>query len=109
HATRIAEMRPGPFPLRAARSVTERPPGKDQDQAPLASSLLVTPVTTHAGLGSARSATATLIVIEVIFLFGGHSEVRLGVTDAILGGVVSTARNVPVAVEPSRNSDGFPA
>ena len=44
----------------------------------------------------------------VIFLFGGHSEVRLGVTDAILGGVVSTARNVPVAVEPSRNSDGFP-
>src|SRR5437868_12617361 len=99
-------MRPGPFPFRSARSVTERPPGKDQ--APLASSLLVTPVTTHAGLGSARSATATLIVIEVIFLFG-HSEVRLGVTDAILGGVVSTARNVPVAVEPSRNSDGFPA
>src|SRR5437588_11659840 len=100
-------MRPGPFPFRSARSVTERPPGKDQ--APLASSLLVTPVTTHAGLGSARSATATLIVIEVIFLFGGHSEVRLGGTDAILGGGVSTARNVRVAVEPSRYSDGFHA
>src|SRR2546430_17315634 len=90
-------MRPGPFPFRSARSVTERPPGKDQ--APLASSLLVTPVTTHAGLGSARSATATLIVIEVIFLFAGHSEGRLGGTDPVLRGVVAAGRDVPFAAD----------
>src|SRR5438105_60935 len=71
-------------------------------------SFAVIDVTRHVGDGSAISAATAAIDTGTIALVGGQIALRLGVTDWIAGGVVSTTETDAVAEEPSRNRAGSP-